>query len=77
MWTVHKRMAELWLKKTSGHDLTREEMSELKICMDANMRMVFKLARLENLSLCASITNDMDWQHEICSQIDRMEESMK
>ncbi|MBM7717192.1 uncharacterized protein YfbU (UPF0304 family) [Bacillus thermophilus] len=30
MWTVYNLMAELWHKKTSGHDLSREEMTEWK-----------------------------------------------
>lgn len=76
MWVVHKRLAELWYKQLKEGALSKEEASEFKLCLDANMRKVQKLAELENLSLIASMTNDTEWQHEICRKIDEFYESM-
>lgn len=76
MWVVHKRLAELWFKQLKEGALSNEEASEFKLCLDANMRKVQKLAELENLSLIASMTNDTEWQHEICRKIDEFYESM-
>lgn len=65
-------MAELWNIQSNERALTAEEMSELKICLDANMNKCRKVARLKNLSLLASQTDDTDWQHEICSQLEEI-----
>lgn len=72
MLSVHWRMAELWtLEKTRG--LTEDEQSELSACLHYNAIYARKLAGLYNLSLAASMTNDTEWQHEICSQIEKLE----
>lgn len=71
MWSVHRRMAELWWKKKHV-GLTEEEQRELHHCLDANMRKVQKLADLENLSYAASLINDTEWQHEICKKIEKL-----
>lgn len=76
MWTVHQRIAELWYKLHHQGGLTEEETSELKLCLDAHMRKAQKLADLENQSLMASISNDTDWQHEICKKIDKLKEEL-
>ena len=72
MWGVHQRMAELWNIQSNQRALTVEEMEELKICLDANLIKCRKVARLKNLSLLASQTDDVDWQHELCSQLDEI-----
>ncbi|AIG27389.1 hypothetical protein BRLA_c030770 [Brevibacillus laterosporus LMG 15441] len=33
----------------------------------------WEIAKLKNLSLIASMTNDIDWQHELCSRIEKIE----
>lgn len=76
MWSVHLRLGELWFRHSNGEGLDDIEMEELKLCLDANMKKVQKLARLHNLSLIASMTNDTDWQHQICAKIDRLKEQM-
>lgn len=76
MWATHQRLAELWFKHSYGEGLTDEEDSELKHCLDANMRKGQRLADLYNLSYVASTINDTDWQHEVCAKIDKVEESM-
>lgn len=72
MWVVHKRIATLWFQHCYGEGLNKEEMGELKICLDAHMRKVQKLADLKNKSLMASMVNDTNWQHEICTKIDKI-----
>lgn len=70
MWPVQQMLGLLWYKHSYGEGLANDEIEEFKYCLDANMRKVQKLADLENLSLMASLSNDTDWQHEICKKID-------
>ncbi|WP_284644726.1 DUF7667 family protein [Paenibacillus silviterrae] len=73
MLSVHWRMAELWtLERQRG--LTDSEEAELSACLHYNAVYARKLAGLYNLSLAASMTRDTEWQHEICRQIERLEE---
>lgn len=69
MLSVYKRLAELRFKQRN-QGLTAEEETEMRHCLDANMNRVRKLAGLENLSYAASVVGDIDWQHDICRQID-------
>ncbi|MDF9411007.1 hypothetical protein E1B06_04635 [Brevibacillus laterosporus] len=72
MWTVHQRMVELWfINKT--RELTDSEMTEMSHCLSANAQRAWEIAKLKNLSLIASMTNDIDWQHELCSRIEKIE----
>jgi len=75
MWALHKMMAELYHKKKMG-TATRDDLKELDVCLEANMNMVWKLNKLENMSLIASMTGDVEWQHEICTEIDKLTEKM-
>ncbi|AUM64636.1 hypothetical protein C0R09_08905 [Brevibacillus laterosporus] len=65
-------MAELWfINKT--RELTDPEMTEMSHCLSANAQMAWKIVKLKNLSLIASMTNDTDWQHdELCSKIEKI-----
>lgn len=72
MWTVHQRMAEL-TTINKKRPLTESEMDEMAICLEANAKKAWKLAALENLSLVASMSQDMEWMHEICRQIEELE----
>ena len=71
MFPYHARMAELWLvnKKRS---LTESELIELEHCMSLNAKHCWKLARLQNESLIASMTNDTEWQHATCARIEEL-----
>ncbi|MED1789211.1 hypothetical protein P4V47_17265 [Brevibacillus laterosporus] len=72
MWIVHQRMAELWfINKT--RELTDSELTEMSHCLRANAQRAWEIAKLKNLSLIASLTNDTDWQHELCSRIEKIE----
>ena len=76
MWTVHQRLAELWNIHSNHRDLNEDEAEELKLCMDANLHRAQKLSDLYNYSIMASMTNDTDWLHEICQEIDYINEKI-
>ncbi len=69
---VHQRLAELW-QVNLKRPLTKPELSEMNQCLSVNGRLCFKNAYLENCSLLASMTNDIDWQHEICLDIEMLQ----
>jgi hypothetical protein len=75
MWVVHQRLAELWLLQKQ-RELTKKEQEEVVHCMDANMHKAWKLSKLKNMSLMASMTNDTEWQHELCMRIEKESTSM-
>ncbi|QOS99840.1 hypothetical protein JNUCC42_03460 [Brevibacterium sp. JNUCC-42] len=72
MWIVHQRMAELWFTNKT-RELTDSEMTEMSQCLSANATRAWEIAKLKNLSLIASMTNDTDGQHELCSRIEKIE----
>lgn len=72
MWAVHQRLGELWTIQKKRL-LTEEELDEMSHCLEANAKKAWKLATLESLSLAASMTNDTEWLHEICKQIEELE----
>lgn len=69
---IHQRLAELWLVNKRGR-LTPEEMQEVSDCLAANATYVWNMVYLENTSLMASMTKDVDWQHEICRDIEELQ----
>ena len=75
MWALHRMMAELYHKKKTG-TATRRDLKELDMCLEANMNMAWRISRLENLSLIASLIDDDNWQHEICAEIDELMEKL-
>ncbi|OXM82729.1 DUF7667 family protein [Paenibacillus rigui] len=73
MLSVHWRLAELWtLQQKRG--LTEEEASEMSACLHYNAIYARKLSRLYNLSLAASMTKDVEWQHELCKEIEKLQQ---
>jgi hypothetical protein len=72
----HQRLAELFLLY-KRRTLTAEEVMEMQHCLAANAKYCWEMAYLENMSLLASMTNDMNWQHEICADIDALEYGSK
>lgn len=75
MMAVHQRIAELWVKSKQG--LNVEEQTEMVHCMEANVSYAYKLAGLENLSYLAFESEDWDWLHDICAQIETLEYTTK
>ncbi|MCF6095295.1 hypothetical protein L1765_15160 [Microaerobacter geothermalis] len=71
MWVVHQRLAELWLIKKK-RSLTKDEQTEFVQCLDANANRAWKLARLENQYLLASMTQDKEWHHHISSELNKL-----
>ncbi|WP_166238244.1 DUF7667 family protein [Paenibacillus turpanensis] len=72
MLGIHQRMAELWtIQKRRA--LTKEELNELSLCMEANANYVWKMAKLHNMSLTASMSGDTEWLHDICLRIEELE----
>ncbi|MFC5651276.1 hypothetical protein ACFPYJ_19620 [Paenibacillus solisilvae] len=69
---IHERLAELWTKR-SRHRLTAEEEMDLEHCLQVNAEYCRQLANLYNLSLVASMTGDIEWQHDICRKIEKFE----
>ncbi|WP_028563075.1 DUF7667 family protein [Paenibacillus pinihumi] len=68
---IHERLAELWTLK-STRELTDQERMDMEHCMAVNASYCRELAHLRNISLLASMTGDSEWQHEICSQIEKL-----
>lgn len=73
---VHQRIAELWMigKKRV---LTDTELKDLEHAMQVNVKLCWEMAYLENASLMASMTADIDWQHEICREIEEFPKKIK
>lgn len=69
---IHERLAELWTKK-SRHSLTDEEEMDMEHCLKVNAEYCRQLANLYNQSLLASMTGDVDWQHDICRKIEKFD----
>lgn len=72
MQPCHQRLAELWTLN-KRRPLTPAEMTEVQHCLAANVKYCWEMAYRHNLSLMASMVGDVDWQHEICAEIDTME----
>ena len=72
MLGIYQRLAELWMLQKK-RDLTDAEQDEFIICMEANVKRAWKIIRLENLSLAASLVNDTEWQHQICAELDKLQ----
>lgn len=69
---IHQRLAELWVTN-KRRQLRPEEMEEVQHCLAENVKYCWEMAYLENVSLMASMTNDTDWQHEICREVDELQ----
>jgi hypothetical protein len=70
---VHQRMAELWTTN-KRRELTGDEIVEFDQCLRINASYVWEMAYLSNMSLLASMIGDVDWLHEVCIEIDQLEQ---
>lgn len=73
MMYAQQRIAELWVA-SKARCLSQTEADEMIVCMNLNATYAYKLAKLKNLSLMASMTNDYAWLHDICAEIEKLEE---
>lgn len=72
MNTVAERFIELCIIERR-RALTKEEVHELNEALDYLENLEWEKSKLKNLSYMASLTNDIDWQHEICAKLDRLQ----
>jgi hypothetical protein len=72
MLPVHQRLAELCTLR-KAKKLSPQEEDEMLLCLEANANYVWTRLKLENMSLCASLTHDYAWLHEICERIESLE----
>lgn len=72
----HVRMAELWIAQRS-RQLTEEELLEMTHCHAANANYCWEIVSLQNMSFAAYQAGDMEWLHEICAQLEALDEHKK
>lgn len=75
MLPIHQRLAEIWTLK-GKRELTDKEVQEYSMIMDLNAKHAWRLAKLENLSFVAYSTDDFDWLHTICAEIDKLQDEV-
>lgn len=68
---IHERLAELWTYREK-RPLTGEEQADFEHCLAYNAAYIRRRANLYNMSLLASMAGDVEWQHELCLEIDKM-----
>jgi hypothetical protein len=77
MNAIYQRMAEITRRLKSDRNLSPATRVNLELELDqllqANELLCHKMACLENLSQMAYETNDMDWLHDICAQIEQLQ----
>lgn len=71
---VHQRLAEL-RSLQKKRLLTAEERTEFDHCLDANITICWKLAKLENSFSIAYQVHDTEWMHDCCEQIEAMQQT--
>jgi len=71
----HYRLAELWTLHRR-RQLTDAETMEMAHCLAANAKYCWDVVTLQNLSLAAYQAGDMEWLHEVCAQLDALEEKL-
>ncbi|WP_240419208.1 DUF7667 family protein [Paenibacillus periandrae] len=69
---MYQRLAELWTVKQQ-RQLTADEKIEMDQCLKLNAKLCWDMAYLENVSMMASLTADVEWQHEICLEIESLQ----
>lgn len=73
---IHRRLAELTNKarQMGGFDkLTYVDKQDLEHCLKANYDLVYKLDSLKSIAFVAYDCGDLEWQQELCEQIDHIE----
>ena len=76
---IHRRLAELQLKaeRLGGYfQLSLMEQTELHHCLKVNAALVQRLDELKQLAFVAHCSGDLEWEQEICRQIDELEAKM-
>lgn len=68
---VAERFIELCILERK-RTLTQQEVNELNESLDYLERLEWEKAKLKNLSLLASMTDDSEWQLNLCKEIDQL-----
>ena len=68
---VAERFIELCLIERK-RALNEQEVKELNESLDYLERLEWEKAKLKNLSLLASMTDDSEWQLNLCKEIDQL-----
>ena len=70
---VAERFIELSILQTKRRltPLEKREMNEALVYLEERE---WEKAKLKNFSLMATMTNDTDWRHDLCKEIDRLEQ---
>ena len=72
----HGKLAEVVLMCTNAKGDLVMGLPELRTIMPLlreNMELIYRLDALKELAFQAHLTNDVEWKHEICKQIDELE----
>lgn len=65
----HWRLAELFTV-LDKRPLNDQEAVEMHHCLKANTEYCWDVATLESMSLLASMTSDVEWQHQLCAKLE-------
>ncbi len=68
---VAERFIELSILQRK-RKLTQSETKELNESLVYLEQIEWQKAKLKNLSLMASMVDDVSWQHELCKEIDQL-----
>ncbi|GGB41384.1 hypothetical protein GCM10011409_18630 [Lentibacillus populi] len=71
MNVVAERFIELSILKKHRR-LTLSETREFNESLKHLEKLEWQKAKLKNLSLAASMIDDVDWQHEICEKLEKL-----
>ncbi|GIN71183.1 hypothetical protein J14TS2_16580 [Bacillus sp. J14TS2] len=72
MHAVLERFIELSILK-KHRKLSQSETREFNESLKLLEKNEWQKAKLKNLSLVASMIDDTDWQHQICSDLEKLE----
>lgn len=67
----HWRLSEL-VRAMQKRRLNDQEAVDMHHCLQLHEKYCWNIAKLEELSYLAHVTNDTDWQLEICARIDEL-----
>lgn len=72
---IHRRLTELHLTYQK-RGWSRQDLIEIQHCLRVNAELVQKLDALKELAFHAHEMGDMDWEQNLCKQIDELEAKM-
>lgn len=76
---IHRKLAEVFfLARNANGVFEIDEVVErqLESLLRQNFRMIQRLDELKNLSQIAYENNEIEWQHDICRNIEQLEQDL-